>query len=124
MAPKNGPKIIPGMEKGSPANVPTVAPKSALPLAPTFFAPKAVATKSTPIATMARTPVIPIVGQPRRVKSLAQAPRSTPINIKGEPGSAGKIVPATPAAMHTTATSQIEKEKNRAIVRKVFRNLP
>ena len=100
-APANGPTSNPKGPNTSPPSVPIIAPTIARRLAPTRFAPCAVAHRSMPSESRVSRPSTTSIGMPTCWKPSAQAASSMPQNTSGRPGSAGNTVPTRP----TTASS-------------------
>src|SRR5215218_1893654 len=97
--------MSPGMLKKSPTMVPTTAPARAAQLAPTRFAPRLAAMKSTTKVSTVRIARTLIVNQPTFSKRSAQAATSSPRKTSGAPGIAGSTVPTTPTTTSATASS-------------------
>ena len=88
-----------------PTNVPISAPRTASFVAPTRFAPSAVAAKSITNEMIVSNPSTTSAIHDTRSKSSAQAASSRPAKTSGTPGSAGRTEPATPMQTSTTAST-------------------
>ena len=104
-APASGRNRSPTKPVNTPATVPIAAPAIAHGLAPTRFAPAAPAARSTIHESAARMPAAATTHHEMRAKSSIQAASAMPANTSVGPGSAGRIVPATPIAIIATAST-------------------
>ena len=102
-APAKGPTKRPSGPKNRPAKVPTTAPMIASRLAPTRLAPTAAAQKSTATESRVSTPSATSSPGPTLSKPSVQAASSMPAKIRGMPGRAGRMMPASPTRTRIAA---------------------